>query len=119
MKPVDFFNKVLESREKAQVFHWMIKSNEIHLTMEYYYTNIIELLDTLIECYQGKYEILEGYGLMNENKETDPLTYFKDYIEYIELNKKVIKETDTFLHNTIDEIIALTYKTIFKLKYLK
>jgi len=118
MKPVEFFNKILESREKAQIFHWMIKSNEVHLSMESYYTQVIEELDLLIEVYQGKYGVIDGYGIVKENKETEPIKYFEDLASFLEKERNCIKQTDTFLHNIIDEIIALTYKTLFKLKYL-
>lgn len=119
MEPVEFFNKIFESREKSQIFHWMIKSHEVHIAMESYYTDVIEHLDTLIEVYQGKYGVIEGYKLMGENKDTDPIKYFEEYAKFLEEKRGCIKESDTFLHNIIDEIIATTYKTIYKLKYLK
>ena len=32
---------------------------------------------------------------------------------------KLIDSKDTHLHNILDEIIALTFRTVYKLKYLK
>lgn len=119
MQPVEFFNKIFESREKSQIFHWMIKSHETHIAMEAYYTDVIEHLDTMIESYQGKYNILDGYMIMTENKETDPIKYFEEYVQFLEKERTCIKQNDTFLHNQIDEIITITYKTLFKLKNLQ
>jgi len=116
-----FVNKIFESREKAHIFHFQIKSYETHMAMQAYYEGVIELLDELVETYQGKYSIIENYDvIVSDNKETDPLNYFTEFANFIETNRfDAIKKEDTYLHNIVDEILALTYKTLFKLKYLK
>jgi len=47
------------------------------------------------------------------------LEYLKENVEYIKKERKAISSEDTHIHNLIDEVIALFYKTIYKLTYTK
>lgn len=118
---VEFINKIFESREKAHIFHFQINSHETHITMEAYYTDILELLDKFVETYQGKYGIVKNYDLIvSDNKETDVIKYFENMALFIEKERyEYVSQKDSYLHNIIDEMLALVYKTLFKLKYLK
>ena len=40
-------------------------------------------------------------------------------IKEVRTERKCIKEEDTHLHNIVDEVVALIYKTLYKLKYNK
>ena len=120
-----FISKLLESREMAQVYHWTVKgdmgSHAAHLALEAYYSGVIELIDELVEVYQGQYGLIEGYETIDttETKSKDKLEYYKEVVESVRSNRKCIKEEDTHLHNIVDEIVALLYKTIYKLTYNK
>ena len=45
--------------------------------------------------------------------------YFKETVEFVKSSRKCIKAEDTHIHNIVDELIALQYKTIYKLTYNK
>ena len=120
-----FISKLLESREMAQVYHWTVKgdmgSHAAHLALESYYSGVIEFIDDIVEIYQGQYGLIEGYDIIDttDSKSKDRLDYFKETVEYVKSNRKCIKAEDTHIHNIVDELIALQYKTIYKLTYNK
>ena len=120
-----FISKLLESREMAQVYHWTVKgdmgSHAAHLALEVYYTEVIEFIDDIVEIYQGQYGLIEGYDIIDttDSKSKDKLDYFKEAVEFVKSGRKCIKAEDTHIHNIIDELIALQYKTIYKLTYNK
>ena len=120
-----FISKLLESREMAQVYHWTVKgdmgSHAAHLALEAYYTEVIESIDEIVEVYQGQYGLIEGYDIIDttDSKSKDRLDYFKEAVEFVKSNRICIKAEDTHIHNIVDELIALQYKTIYKLTYNK
>lgn len=120
-----FISKLLESREMAQVYHWTVKgdmgSHAAHLALETYYDGVIGFIDDIVEIYQGQYGLIEGYDVIDttDAKSKDRLDYFKETVEFVKSARKCIKAEDTHIHNIVDELIALQYKTIYKLKYNK
>lgn len=120
-----FISKLLESREMAQVYHWTVKgdmgSHAAHLALETYYSEVIEFIDDIVEIYQGQYGLIEGYETIDtsDSKSKDKLDYFKETVEFVKSNRNCVKAEDTHIHNIIDELIALQYKTIYKLTYNK
>ena len=120
-----FISKLLESREMAQVYHWTVKgdmgSHAAHLALEAYYDGVIGFIDDIVEIYQGQYGLIEGYDVIDttDSKSKDRLDYFKETVEYVKSARKCIKAEDTHIHNVVDELIALQYKTIYKLTYNK
>jgi len=120
-----FLSKLLESREMAQVYHWTVKgdmgSHAAHLALEAYYTEIIESIDEIVEVYQGQYGLIEEYNVIDttDTKSKDKLEYFKEIVEWVREERKCFDEKDTHIHNIVDEVVALLYRTIYKLTYNK
>jgi hypothetical protein len=120
-----FISKLLESREMAQVYHWTVKgdmgSHAAHLSLEAYYDGVIAFIDDIVEIYQGQYGLIEGYDVIDttDSKSKDRLDYFKETVEFVKSERTCIKAEDTHIHNIVDELIALQYKTIYKLTYNK
>jgi len=123
--PVKFFSKLFEARQMAHIFHLQVKaemgSGWEHDALNDFYDGILEFVDDLIETYQGQYGIVEGYEVIDTSAtgQMKSLEYLKQTVDLIRSERKSIKEEDTHLHNVIDEIVALFYKTIYKLTNLK
>jgi len=123
--PVKFFSKLFESREMAHIYHLQVKGDQgsyaAHMALGSFYEGVIDLIDELVEVYQGQYDIVEGYETIdtNETRSKDKIEYFKDLADFIKTERKCISQEDTHLHNIIDEIVALTYKTLYKLRFNK
>lgn len=123
---VKFFSKIFESREMAHVYHLTVKGEEgshaKHLALGDYYDKIIDMLDELIEVYQGEYEVVEGYDAIDTSsaKSTDAIEYFKSLAGFVRGERtKCFKQEETHYHNIIDDIVVLIYRTLYKLKYNK
>jgi hypothetical protein len=118
-----FFSKLFESKEMAHIYHLQVKGNEgsyaAHMALASYYDGILKLIDDLIEIYQGQYDIIDGYDIIDTSntKIKDMIEYFKEVAEFIKNERKCISIEDTHLHNIIDEVLALVYKTLYKLRF--
>lgn len=125
-EPSKFFSKIFEARQMAHVYHLQVKgdmgSHAAHTALNEYYDGLLDLLDELIETYQGQYEVIEDYETI-DTKDTntkDKIEYFIELNTFIKDTRKVaFLEEDTHLQNIIDEIVALTYRLLYKLKYNK
>ena len=123
--PIDLFSKLFESREMAHIYHLQARGDEgsyaAHMALGTFYEDVLELIDELIETYQGQYGIVDGYDIIDtkDTKTKDKIAYFEELATYIKSARQCISQEDTHLHNMIDEVVALTYKTLFKLKFNK
>jgi len=124
-EPAKFVSKLFESREMAHVYHLQITgegSYSGHKALDEYYNGILDFIDELIETYQGQYNIIENYDVINTEgtKSVDKIQYFIDLVEFIKQTRKVaFLEEDSHLQNIIDEVVGLIYRTLYKLKNLK
>lgn len=108
--------KMFEARQVAHVCHLRTKSYSEHKALDDFYTKLLEFLDEFIEAYQGQYGILNDYNI--EVKQVDnSLEYLEDSVKLFTVGRDSLK--DNHLQNIMDEIITLTYKTIYKIKFLK
>lgn len=120
-----FFSKLFESREIAHVYHLQVRGDQgsyaSHVALNTYYDSVLEFIDELIETYQGQYEIVDNYQMIDTSATTskDKIEYFQELASYIKEARKCISAEDTHLHNIIDEIVALVYKTLYKLRFNK
>ena len=120
---VDMIATLLHSRSQAHIFHWQTKSQSSfaeHKALQKYYEGIVELIDGIVESYQGKYEIITGYKTveMVDYKSTEQLiSYFRELDSNIEKNRKGIKES--YIQNQIDGLQELIFSTLYKLRFLK
>lgn len=124
-EPAKFVSKMFESREMAHVYHLQITgegSYAGHKALDEYYNGILDFIDELIETYQGQYDIIEHYDVINTDgtKTVDKIQYFVELAEFIKSTRKVaFLEEDSHLQNIIDEMVGLIYRTLYKLKNLK
>ena len=121
-----FFSKLFESREMAHVYHLSVKgdmgSYAAHVALGVYYSEILEFIDDLIEIYQGQYGLVENFEVIDtaSTKTQTPEEYFNDLVMFVKSERNTsLSAEDTHLQNIVDEVIALIYKTLYKLKYNK
>jgi hypothetical protein len=112
---------LLHSKTQAHVFHLQTKSYAEHMALAGYYGGIDDLVDGLVESYQGKYGIIKNYESfkVSSYKDNSQLqAYFKT------LDKEVTKlradtDKDTYLANQVDTVVELIQSTLYKLAFLK
>jgi hypothetical protein len=113
-------SKLMHSILQTQAFHRQVKSLSEHLALGDYYAGIDELIDDIVESYQGKNGILSdytNYEIVNYKNNEQLIKYFEKLEKDIEIDRKKIKES--YIQNQIDEIEQLINKTLYKLKFLK
>ena len=64
-----FVSTLFHSRTQAHTFHLQTNSFAAHKALNEYYDEIINIVDGLVESYQGRYGILKGYQGMGEDLE--------------------------------------------------
>ena len=123
---VKFFSKLFESREMAHIYHLQVKGEDgsyaKHVALGSFYEDVIDMIDELIEVYMGQYDVIEGYDIIDTapTKSVDPIEYFNGIASFIKSEKvKCISQDDTHILNLVDEIQALIYRLLYKLKYNK
>jgi len=123
--PVSLFSKLFESREMAHIYHLQVNgeqgSHAAHTALNEYYEGVLELIDDLIETYQGQYGIVDGYDVIDTNttRTKEKVEYFESLVEFVKHGRKAISAEDTHLQNIVDEVVALIYRTLYKLKFTK
>jgi hypothetical protein len=111
-----FFGQLMGIRTQAHLLHLSTKSYAQHKALGSFYEDIVGLLDKMIETYQGQYGIV---SIETETyKEKDPIVLLNSFAKDIDQAKNSIDEKDSHLLNIIDEIAALNYQTLYKLKNL-
>ena len=117
----EFVSTLLASRNQAHVYHWQAKnvgSFSAHMALNTYYDEIIELVDGLVESYQGKYGIIYGYKISGVVREDGSYRiYFDALSKYVQLKRQKIPQ-DSYIQNQVDEILALVESTKYKLNNL-
>ena len=119
-----FFSKLFESREMAHVYHLSVKGDmgsfAAHVALGAYYEGILEFIDELIETYQGQYELIESFDMINtiDTKSKPPIEYFEELVMFVKTTRNTsLSPEDTHLQNVVDEVVGLIYRTLYKLKY--
>ena len=121
---IDRVGKIAEllfmSRTMAHKAHLGVSgsgSYATHNALGSYYSVIGDMADSLVEAYQGKYGICEIGSMDEKGDVADPLGMLEAHLKmYQNLARSI---DDRYLQNISDEIEALFYSTIYKLKFLK
>jgi len=115
---------LMASRDQAHVFHWQSVgpgSYAAHKALGKYYEAIPDLVDSLVETYQGKYGIVTGYEpaeRFDEYSKEGVLKYFKALVTFVERVYTKFPKEDTNIINQLETIKDLIYTTIYKLENL-
>lgn len=115
---------LMASRDQAHIFHWQTTgpgSYAAHMALNTYYDAIPELVDSLVETYQGKHGIVRGYEpaeRFDEYSNDGVIKYFKALATYIERIYAKFPKEDTNIINQLDTLKDLIYTTLYKLENL-
>lgn len=118
MKVAEFISMTMALRTAAHLAHLKTRSYAAHMALQEFYEGVIELLDSYAETYQGLFAVLEQYPDTPVPSQ-DPLMFIVDYADWLRSNKDALASGETALANIIDEMIALSGRTIYKLRTLK
>ena len=109
-----YISLLMQSREKAHMYHLMTPSFAEHKALQAYYEGIVPLLDSYAEAYMGRYGRLRKLKIIRNNTKSrvSARVYFKSLLTRLRACKL---PRDTYLRNIQDEITALIRSTLYML----
>jgi len=112
----NFISNLFASRTQAHIFHLQTTSFAKHKALNDYYDEIVDLTDGIVESYQGRYGIIEGYtaGMPLVEGDNDVINYFESLCSYVEETRANLPQ-DSYIQNQVDEVVALIESTKYKL----
>ena len=109
--------KVFMARNNTHIAHWKTKSYAEHVALGDFYDETIEILDKLVECYQGNFGIF-GDISQDELHHDGCIKCLSDQVAWIAKNRSKIAKNVASLENIVDELTGLYLKTLYKLENL-
>jgi len=112
---------LFHSRTQAHVFHLGVSgpgSFAAHSALGTYYDEIVDLTDSLVESYQGKYGLIKFkpvLGMDNDCSCENIVAYFDKLITIVDTLSKAPGLQDGYIQNQIDTINELLFSTRYKL----
>ena len=95
--------------------HLKTRKHHIHVTLNEFYDKAIDIVDDIIEQYQGIYGVVEdtftNCVTCDGKSESEYLTELKTFVE----NNRCVLGDHSEINSTIDEFLALIDSTIYKI----
>lgn len=108
------------SREIAHREHLATDSYAQHMALGSFYSDVVDLADSLAEAYQGRTgERIKDIPYYENPMKGDIVKTLKKMLEKVEELRTECCKDDTTIQNIIDEVVALYLSTIYKLTFLK
>lgn len=114
-------SRVFYARNLAHFEHWRATGSGSfakHMALGSFYDDIIDAIDSLVEAYQGAFELV---GAIPAPKETpgDCLKAFEADAAWIEENHESICQGNRAVANLLDSVTDTYLSAIYKLRNLK
>ena len=114
----EFFYVLMQAGVYAQILHRQTRSFAEHMALGEFYDSLGDLVDTLIESYQGCYGLVMDYPLDAKMPPlNNPVAMLSGLGDYVKAKRKAVADESQF-QNQIDEIATLIDSTLYKLKFL-
>lgn len=111
-------SRVFYARNLAHFEHWRTKSYSQHKALGSFYDDVIDALDSLVEAYQGAFELV-GNIPAPKDIPSDCLKCLEADAEWIEEHHEKICKGNRAVANLIDGVTDVYLSTIYKLRNLK
>ena len=115
----ELVSKAFATRNLLHFAHWNTRSFAAHSALGELYDSIIEDIDEIVETYQGKNGIVDGFKTESATVPDDICYHVKDEAKWVESNRSKISGGDTAIENLIDTLIGHYHKTVYKLENLR
>ena len=112
--------RVFYARNVAHFEHWRaegVGGFSRHMALGDFYDKVIEALDTLVEAYQGAFELV-GTIPTTKTKADDILLILIEDSEWIEKNHEGVCKGNRAIANLLDGVTGVYLSAIYKLRNL-
>ena len=111
--------RCLHARTTAHVLHLKATSYAKHKALNDFYDALPDFVDSIAEAYQGEHGLIASYP-PRYTPTDDPVALVKGLATWLEDHRyECCDESDTYVQNIIDELLALCRSTLYKLQFLK
>lgn len=117
MKAPDLMALLFLSRDVAHRVHLSTRSYAKHKALDKFYHDIIDAADTFAEVYQGCYGLMGAIPIKGSKASANIVSFLEAQTKEIDEGRAEISD-DSAIQNQIDEILAIFYSAIYKLKFL-
>lgn len=111
--------RCFDARTQAHLWHLSArdKSYALHVAMEYFYDGIVDLTDSFAEGYQGVHGLITKWpeGCPKYNSPEAMLNGLRGWI--MSERDDIGTVDDTEIQNSIDEIVGLIDRTLYKVRF--
>ena len=111
-----FFGTIQECVTIAWRFHLKTRKHHIHVTLNEFYEKALDVVDDIIEQYQGICGVVEEpfvNCVVGDGKTESE--YLSELKTFVTSNKSILGECNGEIFSTIDEFLALIDSTLYKL----
>lgn len=117
---VELVMDLLHSAIITHIMHWQTTSYAEHIALGEFYSAMPDLVDDVVEAYQGKTKIiLANFPIeMDKYEGMAPLTYL-EYLSAEMTECRALFGTDSEIQNLVDAIADLIDSTMYKLRRFK
>lgn len=116
----EFLGSLQESMGRAWKKHLKTDKYSDHKALNEFYDDIVDLVDTLIEDYQGLHGVVDSLKNVIDSEGMSAVEYLEELRELtLDGRDKFIDDDEPELKSDVDAILSLIDGTLYKLKELK
>lgn len=117
---VELVMDLLHSATVTHIMHWQTESYAAHIALGEFYEAIPDLVDAVVEAYQGKNNVIFAkFPIeMGFYEDMQPLAYM-EYLNQELTEGRALFGEDAEIQNLVDAIADLIDTTIYKLRRFK
>jgi hypothetical protein len=108
-------DRLFQARQVAHEDHLTTLVFARHIALGEFYSGVTEAVDEIAETYQGQYGMTLTFGNI-EAPRVEIIGYLTELGDFLRQSRESVP--DAHLQNLIDEVTALTYRTLYKVRFL-
>ena len=113
----EFFLKLLHAATNGHILHLQTKSYSEHKALQKYYEGLPDLVDSIIEEWQGAYQIIVEYPAIYAAPNPDALTEVMAVRDFLVKNRAIVGDYSS-IQNSVDNLMSLLDSTVYRLTFL-
>ena len=114
----ELISRAFTTRNLLHFAHWNTKSLAQHLATGDLYDDIIEDIDEIVECFQGKNGLLSGLRTPAAEVPNDIVAHIRREMDWVEANRDRIAGGNNAIGNLVDTLTGHYQKCVYKLENL-
>jgi hypothetical protein len=116
----EFFGTLIESIPITWRYHLKSRKHSEHVILEEYYEDAQEIIDRIIESYQGKFNVILEYGNRIFDNGKEDILYLSELRDFVQNGRNMFDDivSSSEIMSEIDTLLSLLDSTLYKLKNL-